>query len=254
MPVASLIASDYLLLSFGFSQGSIYALNPLCGLLLAPLLVSALGARPPWPLIRVGISITALSPALVTVLGVSLPSVPPHPLPLPFAWWGLCCDSPPLLRQRASCCCLPPLSSLFGKRASSCCSPPLPQSGGWLRPVTHTWGCSVQPSNGRVRHVGRSGRPRRSHAREGGEEEGGRGEVPAPSCPAGLSQALSRGQLLRSSSWQKCRLGCSEVVYSSGTARQRPHAATASGCLVRSPPSAQSLLPSCGAAPHSSAR
>ncbi|KAL3910403.1 MAG: hypothetical protein SGPRY_009070 [Prymnesium sp.] len=54
--------------------GSIYALNPLCGLLLAPLLVSALGARPPWPLIRVGISITALSPALVTVLGVSLPS------------------------------------------------------------------------------------------------------------------------------------------------------------------------------------
>uniref|UniRef100_A0A7S3EPW9 Major facilitator superfamily (MFS) profile domain-containing protein n=1 Tax=Haptolina ericina TaxID=156174 RepID=A0A7S3EPW9_9EUKA len=66
-----------MLRSFGAAvpKGSIYAINPLLDLLLTPLFVSRLAAVPHFAVIRVGLSIAALSPLVLTLVGPSLTAV-----------------------------------------------------------------------------------------------------------------------------------------------------------------------------------
>ncbi|KAL1495959.1 hypothetical protein AB1Y20_014601 [Prymnesium parvum] len=71
------IFPKFMLRTFGphVPKGTIYALNPLFALLLAPTLVSLLSKRAPWPVIRAGITISAVSPLVVSACGASLGSV-----------------------------------------------------------------------------------------------------------------------------------------------------------------------------------
>lgn len=71
------IYPKFMLRSFGAAvpKGSIYAINPLLDLLLTPLFVSRLAAVPHFAVIRVGLSIAALSPLVLTLVGPSLTAV-----------------------------------------------------------------------------------------------------------------------------------------------------------------------------------
>lgn len=73
------IYPKFMVRTFGAAvpKGSIYALNPALDLLLVPLLTGTAraAARPHFQVIRVGLTVAALSPAVVLVYGASLASV-----------------------------------------------------------------------------------------------------------------------------------------------------------------------------------